>query len=336
MKKIFSILAILPFCLALSAQSVENPFKKLGYDVLVATSSKGEFSEFHDQKDIVEIGSLLYNTKTKEIVKILDEGESTLDISSAIAATSIDPLCEKYYWISPYVYCANNPIKYVDYRGDSISLAGMQGLDNALGTNYTGNITNDAQSQTGLTLTLGANGGMGYAKDANGNPIIATTTDAAGNIIQSGSATARNLLIAAIDHADMITVSPGGRSAAITGTNQIGLNFRQIEGFINGTVNMDNRTMGWGMTLMHEIQHTNVGGGLPDAPYNPGPVVTTMNTIRSELNAQGGNYGQRLEYYGAPIGSSNVYLPFSNNAQLLINNGIIPVVPADKFIRFPR
>ena len=31
--------------------------------------------------------------------------------------TSVDPLCEKYYWISPYAYCMNNPIKYVDPDG---------------------------------------------------------------------------------------------------------------------------------------------------------------------------------------------------------------------------
>ncbi|MDR1198827.1 MAG: hypothetical protein LBK94_07435 [Prevotellaceae bacterium] len=30
---------------------------------------------------------------------------------------SIDPLCEKYYSISPYVYCNNNPLKYVDPNG---------------------------------------------------------------------------------------------------------------------------------------------------------------------------------------------------------------------------
>ena len=31
-----------------------------------------------------------------------------------------DPLCEEYYHISPYAYCANNPVKYVDQRGDSV------------------------------------------------------------------------------------------------------------------------------------------------------------------------------------------------------------------------
>ena len=31
--------------------------------------------------------------------------------------TSMDPLCEKYYNISPYSYCAGNPIRYVDPTG---------------------------------------------------------------------------------------------------------------------------------------------------------------------------------------------------------------------------
>lgn len=34
--------------------------------------------------------------------------------------TSMDPLCEKYYHISPYAYCAGNPVKYVDPSGEYI------------------------------------------------------------------------------------------------------------------------------------------------------------------------------------------------------------------------
>jgi hypothetical protein len=134
----------------------------------------------------------------------------------------------------------------------------------------------------------------------------------------------------AMDHQDMVTVTSGRISGVPPGTNTIGLNFRQIDGFINGTVGMDNRTLGWGMTVMHELHHTQVGGGLSDSPFNPGPVVTQMNIIRSELNSQGGNYGQRMTYPAYPVGN-NAYLPFNRSSTGLIRSNMIPT---SGFIRF--
>jgi hypothetical protein len=32
----------------------------------------------------------------------------------------MDPLAEKYYAVSPYAYCANNPVNYIDPHGDTI------------------------------------------------------------------------------------------------------------------------------------------------------------------------------------------------------------------------
>jgi len=37
----------------------------------------------------------------------------------------MDPLAEKYYSVSPYAYCANNPVRYIDLKGDSIDLSSM-------------------------------------------------------------------------------------------------------------------------------------------------------------------------------------------------------------------
>ena len=34
-----------------------------------------------------------------------------------------DPLSEKYYSISPYAFCANNPVKYLDPDGEIIKTA---------------------------------------------------------------------------------------------------------------------------------------------------------------------------------------------------------------------
>lgn len=36
--------------------------------------------------------------------------------------TSMDPMCEKYYNLNPYLYCSGNPIKYVDPNGDTIKV----------------------------------------------------------------------------------------------------------------------------------------------------------------------------------------------------------------------
>ena len=41
-------------------------------------------------------------------------------VPSVTRFSSIDPLCEKYYHLSPYVFCAANPISYVDPSGMDI------------------------------------------------------------------------------------------------------------------------------------------------------------------------------------------------------------------------
>ena len=45
-----------------------------------------------------------------------------------------------------------------------------------------------------------------------------------------------------------------------------------------------------------------------------------MNIIHSELNAQGGNYGQRLDYGATSVGSYN-YIPFDISAQNQLSFG---------------
>ena len=68
----------------------------------------------------------------------------------------MDPLCEKYYDVSPYGYCANNPVRYIDEFGDSLSLSGNK---------------DDIKS----TLSVYNQGMGGYYQattDANGNVIL--------------------------------------------------------------------------------------------------------------------------------------------------------------------
>ena len=37
--------------------------------------------------------------------------------------STMDPMCEKYYTLSPYTYCGNNPVNAIDLKGDSIFVA---------------------------------------------------------------------------------------------------------------------------------------------------------------------------------------------------------------------
>ena len=41
----------------------------------------------------------------------------------------VDPLCEKYYGISPYAYCGGNPTNAIDLHGDSITILDMASID---------------------------------------------------------------------------------------------------------------------------------------------------------------------------------------------------------------
>jgi len=39
--------------------------------------------------------------------------------------TTVDPLAEKYYSVSPYAYVVNNPVRNIDFRGDSVTVLNL-------------------------------------------------------------------------------------------------------------------------------------------------------------------------------------------------------------------
>jgi RHS repeat-associated core domain len=108
--------------------------------------------------------------------------------------TTIDPMAEKYYSVSPYAYCANNPVGYIDEHGDSISITGIIQYGKALNTNILQSVISDWQTISGLTLSISENGNIDYAKDENGKPII-SFSQKNGRTIENGSQAARDLLI---------------------------------------------------------------------------------------------------------------------------------------------
>ena len=69
-----------------------------------------------------DIQPYLYNGKELDRVHGLnwyDYGARMYDVTLG-RWTTVDPLCEKYYHVSPYAYCGNNPIGFVDIKGEDV------------------------------------------------------------------------------------------------------------------------------------------------------------------------------------------------------------------------
>jgi RHS repeat-associated protein len=67
-----------------------------------------------------DVQTFKYNGKEfdrKLGIDLYDYGARWYDPVGSSSFTTIDPLCEKYYSVSPYAYCINNPIKYIDPTG---------------------------------------------------------------------------------------------------------------------------------------------------------------------------------------------------------------------------
>jgi hypothetical protein len=327
----------------------KSPYALFGDKTEMLMTENEKFSNYtleipnSSRKD--KVGKLELNAKTGKI-KLFDiKGnvltETLLLPEQTARFMAIDRFAEKYYDMAPYQYAANNPILFIDVNGDSINVALIQRYDAANGTNYLQQITNDLTAQTGLTYTVTASGQMVYQTDASGNPVVATTTDAAGNTVQVGSQEARTIMTDAISNTttaySRITT---GRSSAAVGGTLININPTQIGTMMSGAQNVDPNTMGMGMTFMHETLHSAVGGGLTDPPRGSGlgptgAVVDRMNIVRSEMNTQGYNYGQRTSYEGvtfSPTGSP-AYLPFDANSLNNLQRGIVPATTS-KFLQF--
>lgn len=104
-----------------------NPFKSIGKKGKVLTLSKGKYVEFFDTDSVQRIGTVLFNIRTKKIVKLLNAQQvykKASDNSSASRWWSPDPLAEKYASLSPYAAMANNPILFSDVDGRDLIVMG--------------------------------------------------------------------------------------------------------------------------------------------------------------------------------------------------------------------
>jgi len=124
--------AILLFVLGFAqAQNDYNPWKKYGYIPPKAlTLSDGKYQEFFDADTIVQIGSVVFNTVTNEVVAFIKYdttySEATIEPHIISRWLSPDPLAQERPSWTPYNFCSDNPINRIDSDGrlDDIVITG--------------------------------------------------------------------------------------------------------------------------------------------------------------------------------------------------------------------
>ena len=96
--------------------------------------------------------------------------------------TSQDPLAEKYYSISPYAYCAGNPIYFIDDSGNDLVIVGKENSSVTFKTN----LVNLSVNVSGIGVDWHGNYTL------NGDDILGAALDIAGIFDPTGTADAAN------------------------------------------------------------------------------------------------------------------------------------------------
>jgi len=121
--------------------------------------------------------------------------------------TTMDPMCEKYYSISPYAYCANNPVNRIDPDGRSF-LDFVAGIIHAVGSNLAlGTIP---------TNTSGVSNASHYNAGRNVGDVVSVLMGTGETILGTGVA-AVGIAAAPETAGASLTVTAEGAAAAIHG-----------------------------------------------------------------------------------------------------------------------
>ena len=154
MKKAFLFIGVLFFACSIHAQDI---FKQHGFNRETLSLSKGRYEEVFTNDEVVQVGSVLLNTKTNKVIRFLDEEaeETSFKAEYSSRFLTIDPLAEKYPQISPYAYCLNNPIKFIDPNGREVFISG------SLSEEALRQLQERMKDR--ITLSMGENGKLSYS-----------------------------------------------------------------------------------------------------------------------------------------------------------------------------
>jgi len=165
----------LSFILAASVgfTHAQDVLKKHGFKKKPLTFCDGQYNEFFNNPEVVQIGTTLFNTKTNKVVKLLDDNTPKTTYKAESSSMCIDPHAEKYYSISPYAYALNNPVKYIDPDGKLVRDQNGNIVFNATNTNATYIQYANKDQNTGITTVVYFNATQGNILTDKGNEVTA-------------------------------------------------------------------------------------------------------------------------------------------------------------------
>lgn len=282
--------------------AIGNPFAKYGQYPKIATLSKGKYLEFHDKDSIVNIGSVKYNRKSKEIVQFRKIDLSDPDVQPYLDTAgrwiSPDPLSEEFPDWTPYRYGFNNPIKftdptgmledwYQDDNGDYVYDASLN-VNNAssklnsnqkyLGESSTINVNDNAGNQVGQ-INLNKDGGVdvkgNFANDGHIKYSFMGTENGNVQVVDAGFASKAKIYGADTNsYANMYENMDG------SSTNDIKFEYN-AKGIANNDPSYVPQKLPTSDTAVGRVINSNAGSGIapycsqcPPSTAGPGPMST--------------------------------------------------------------
>ena len=157
--------------LGIQSASAQDIFKQHGFTKEPLTLSNGKYKEFFENQTIVQIGTVLLNTVTNEVVAFVNEDTTEFTYPAELSSRWLcpDPKTEEYPSWSPYNYVLNNPMRYIDPNGEDVYLIIWASQDGRIGhaglavDNYK---TEEVKDKNGNTVL-----------DKNGKPVTQQVKD---------------------------------------------------------------------------------------------------------------------------------------------------------------